>query len=144
MEQADAVIAGFEADEFGGKQAVELQYPLWRTSFYPILVLMEAWSRSTGMPTVFYYDAFCALLMGLLHKEICVDVAGYPCRSRYWGIGTARPGSGKSPAVDCSAVQEPGKVDVCGLIPSAILRIGWAEQRAAFTSYERGVAICHL
>ncbi|CAJ1458910.1 unnamed protein product [Effrenium voratum] len=106
MEQADvkeqlpAVIAGFEADEFGGKQAVELQYPLWRTSFYPILVLMEAWSRSTGMPTVFYYDAFCALLMGLLHKEICVDVAGYPCRSRYWAIGTARPGSGKSPAVD--------------------------------------------
>ncbi|CAJ1345601.1 unnamed protein product [Effrenium voratum] len=106
MEQADikeqlpAVIAGFEADEFGGKQAVELQYPLWRTSFYPILVLMEAWSRSTGMTTVFYYDAFCALLMGLLHKEICVDVAGYPCRSRYWAIGTARPGSGKSPAVD--------------------------------------------
>ncbi|CAJ1453396.1 unnamed protein product, partial [Effrenium voratum] len=98
--QAGAVIAGFEADEFGGKQAVELQYPLWRTSFYPILVLMEAWSRSTGMPTVFYYDAFCALLMGLLHKEICVDVAGYPCRSRYWAIGTARPGSGKSPAVD--------------------------------------------
>ena len=99
-EQLPALVACWENDEFGGKQAVELQYPLWRTSFYPVLVLMEAWSRSTGMPTVFYYDAFCALLMGLLHKEIAVDVAGYPRRSRYWTIGTARPGSGKSPAVD--------------------------------------------
>ena len=95
-EQLPALVACWENDEFGGKQAVELQYPLWRTSFYPVLVLMEAWSRSTGMPTVFYYDAFCALLMGLLHKEIAVDVAGYPCRSKYWTIGTARPGSGKA------------------------------------------------
>ena len=79
---------------------MELQYPLWRTSFYPLLVLMEAWSRSTGMPTVFYYDVFCALFMGLLHKDIAVDLAGHSCRSRYWVIGTARPGSGKSPAVD--------------------------------------------
>lgn len=98
--QLRPLICGFESDELGGRQAVELQYPLWRTAFYPLLVLTEAWSRSTGMPTVFYYDVFCSLLMGLLHKDISVDVAGYPCRSRYWVIGTARPGSGKSPAVD--------------------------------------------
>ena len=49
-----------------------------QTSFYPALVLMEAWSRSTGMPMMFYYDAFCALLMGLLHKDIQVNVAAYP------------------------------------------------------------------
>lgn len=99
-EQLPWLIAGFESDEFGGREAVELQYPLWRTCFYPVLVLTEAWSRSTGMPTAFYYDAFCALVMGLLHKDIAVDVAGYPRRSRYWAMGIARPGSGKSPAVD--------------------------------------------
>ena len=49
-------------------------------------------SKHWNAYTVFYYDVFCALFMGLLHKDIAVDLAGHSCRSRYWVIGTARPG----------------------------------------------------
>lgn len=80
--------------------AVHLTVPLWRTTFFPLLVLFEAWSRATGMPTVFYVDAFLALASSLINKHVAYRVANFQRRSRYWVAGTAAPGSGKSPALD--------------------------------------------
>eukprot|EP00438_Fugacium_kawagutii_P024089 Skav218388 [mRNA] locus=scaffold3482:8652:12922:- [translate_table: standard] len=74
--------------------------PLWRTCFFPLAVLFEAWGRSTGLPTIFYLDAFYTLLSSLLHKSITYQVANFHCRARYWAVGTAAPGSGKSPALE--------------------------------------------
>ena len=65
-----------------------------------LYILLEAWSRTTGIPTVFYIDSFRTLLASLLHKDTCYDVAGFPCRSRYWSVGTAAPGSGKNPSLE--------------------------------------------
>ena len=62
--------------------------------------MLEAWSRTTGIPAVFYVDFFHTLLASLLHKDVYYNVAGFPCRSRYWAIGTAPPGSGKSPSLE--------------------------------------------
>ena len=98
--QLQPLVRVFENDALTSEAAVRLQYPVWRTTFLPLAVLFEAWSRTTGMPTVFYIDSFAALLLGLINKDITVDVAGFPCQSRYWAVGTAQPGSGKSPAVD--------------------------------------------
>ena len=80
--------------------AVYLATPLWRTCFFPIAVLLEAWSRTTGLPTLFYIDSFFALLASLLNKQVNYNVAGFDVRARYWAVGTASPGSGKSPALD--------------------------------------------
>ncbi|CAE7471918.1 Usp36 [Symbiodinium sp. CCMP2592] len=80
--------------------AVYLATPIWRTTFFLIAVLLEAWSRTTGLPTLFYIDSFFALLASLLNKQVSYNVAGFDVRARYWAVGTASPGSGKSPALD--------------------------------------------
>ena len=79
------------------------------------------------MPTVFYIVRFAALLLGLINKDIAMDVAGFPCQSRSWAVGTAQLGSGKSPAVDWS---------VCGKFSAAtmILRPGSRGIRSTFSS----------
>ncbi|CAJ1384712.1 unnamed protein product [Effrenium voratum] len=102
------LVAAYEIDGIGSTEAVWLQPMIWQASFLPLAVLVEAWSRATGLPALFYMDAFHGLLLGLLHKDITTDVAGFKCRSRYWAVGTAQPGSGKSPAVDpmVEALQE--------------------------------------
>ena len=98
--QLQPLVRVFEHGVLTSEAAMQLQYPVWRTTFLPLTVLFEAWSRTTGMPTVFYIGSFAALLLGPINKDIAVDVAGFPCQSRYWAVGTAQPGSGKSPAVD--------------------------------------------
>ncbi|CAK9047711.1 Uncharacterized protein SCF082_LOCUS26680, partial [Durusdinium trenchii] len=86
--------------EIVAAEAVELEAPLWRTCFLPIVVLFDAWSKTTGLPTVFYLDAFYSLISSLLNKNITFNAANFACRARYWAVGTAAPGSGKSPALD--------------------------------------------
>ena len=76
--------------------AVSTASALWRTAFFPLVVVMEAWSRTT----VFYLDAFYSLASSLINKEITFNVAGFDCRSRYWACGTAAPGAGKSPSLE--------------------------------------------
>ena len=80
--------------------AVNTACALWRTAFFPVTVVLAAWSKTTGLPMVFYLDSFYALAASLVHKHITFDVAGLPCRARYWSCGTAAPGSGKSPSLD--------------------------------------------
>ena len=99
-DQLKRLVTAYEQDSVTCHEAVALQYQVWRATFLPLAVLMEAWSRTTGIATVFYLDAFQSLVMGLVHRDIGVDVAGFDCRSRYWSVGTAQPGSGKSPAID--------------------------------------------
>ena len=99
--QLAPLVAAYEHDDsLTAQEAVRLQYQLWQSTFFPLAVLLEAWSRTTGMPAVLYLDCITAVCMGLLHKDIAVDIAGWECRSRCWAVGTAQPGSGKSPAVD--------------------------------------------
>ncbi|CAE6960638.1 RPL15 [Symbiodinium sp. CCMP2592] len=94
------LLRAYETDRLSSEEAVRLQYPLWRCQFYPMAVLFEAWSRTTGLPSVFYHDAFSSLLTSILHKDIGVDLAGFRSRSRYWSCGTAQPGGGKTPALE--------------------------------------------
>ena len=95
-----AAVAEYVTNNITGANAVYLANPLWRTCFLPVAVLFEAWSRTTGLPTIFYIDAFYALVSSLLKKDISYRVGSFPCRARYWAVGTAAPGSGKSPALD--------------------------------------------
>ena len=94
------LVRAFEMDRLTSEDTVQVQYPLWRTGFYPLAVLFECWSRSTGIPAVFYTDAFASLAGSVLHKEIGADIAGFTTRSRYWCCGTAQPGGGKTPALE--------------------------------------------
>ena len=80
--------------------AAQLPTPLWRTTFFPLAVLFEAWSRTTGLPAIFHTDSFYSLVGSLLNKHISYDVAGFPARARCWAVGTAFPGSGKSPTLE--------------------------------------------
>ena len=98
--QLPQVVQEYMQSHVTATEAVELSQPLWRTTFFPVYVLLEAWSRTTGIPAVFYVDSFHTLLASLLHKDVCYNVAGFPCRSRYWAVGTAAPGSGKSPSLE--------------------------------------------
>ena len=120
------LVHAYETDPIGCDEAVNLQYQVWRSTFLPLAVLMEAWSRATGIVAIFYLDAFKALLLGLLNKDIAVDVAGFVCRTRYWSVGTAQPGSGKSPAVE-SVMRCLSKVLMthCDLAPGH----GWDQLR---------------
>ncbi|OLQ05533.1 60S ribosomal protein L15 [Symbiodinium microadriaticum] len=94
------LVSAYAQDHLTSEEAVKVQYPLWRASFYPLAVLFECWSRSTGIPAVFYTDTFASLVTSMLHKEIGADVAGFRSRSRYWCCGTAQPGGGKTPALE--------------------------------------------
>ncbi len=81
------------------ESALETALPLWTTTSYPVAVLFEALSRSTGLPTAFYLDAFLSLVSCVLHKELSVAIAGFDARGRFWIADTAEPGGGKSPAL---------------------------------------------
>ena len=94
------VVQEYMQSHITATEAVELSQPLWRTTFFPVYVLLEAWSRTTGIPEVFYVNSFHTLLASLLHKDVYYNVAVFPCRSRYWAVGTAAPGSGKSPSLE--------------------------------------------
>ena len=84
----------------GSKQAVEVNVALYKCHIYPLVVLCDAMSRTTSMPTSFYLDSFLAFFSSLLHKDVSADISGFASRSRYWVVGTAEPGSGKSPAMN--------------------------------------------
>ena len=99
-DKLSCLVNAFETDRLASDDAVKLQYPLWRAGFYPLAVLFECWSRSTGIPAVFYADAFASLASSIWHKDIGADIAGFTTRSRYWCCGTAQPGGGKTPALE--------------------------------------------
>ena len=107
VRQADAItmqarlkagVAEYATCRMTGDAAVYQPMPIWRTCFLPLAVLFEAWSRTTGMPAVYYVDAFYCLFSSLVKKDLTFQVASFPCRARYWAVGSAAPGSGKSPA----------------------------------------------
>ena len=96
----DAAVAEYVKSDITGVDAVYLAMPVWRTCFLPLVVLCEAWSRTTGLPSIFYLESFFTLFSSLLHKQIAYRVGNFACRARYWAVGTAAPGSGKSPALE--------------------------------------------
>ena len=79
---------------------VKQQTQLWKCCPYPLVVLFEAYSRATGIPTVFYWDSFLVFFSSLIHRDVAVHVGGFQQRARYWVAGTAQPGTGKSPALE--------------------------------------------
>ena len=98
QERLKAGVAEYATCHMTGDAAVYQPMPLWRTCFLPLAVLFEAWSRTTGMPAVYYLDAFYCLFSSLVKKDLTFQVASFACRARYWAVGSAAPGSGKSPA----------------------------------------------
>ena len=99
-ERLRASVEEYTRQQIVAADAVRLASPVWRTTFFPLAVLFEAWSRTSGLPTVFYVDSFYSLVGSLLSKHVSYDAAGFPVRARFWACGTASPGSGKSPALD--------------------------------------------
>ena len=95
-----ASVQDYASQRITAAAAVQLAAPLWRTTFFPLAVLFEAWSRTTGLPTIFYIDSFYSLLGSLLNKHVTYDAAGFPVRARCWAVGTASPGVGKSPTLE--------------------------------------------
>ena len=107
-EKLGQLVRAFETDRLSSEDAVQLQYPLWRAGFYPLAVLFECWSRSTGIPAVFYTDAFASLASSILHKSIGADVAGFTTRSRYWCCGLRSQEAARPPHLNrCFACCEP-------------------------------------
>ena len=96
----NAAVMEYVRSNITGVDAVYLAMPVWRTCFLPLVVLCEAWSRTTGLPSIFYLESFWTLFSSLLHKQIAYRVGNFACRARYWAVGTAAPGSGKSPALE--------------------------------------------
>lgn len=83
--------------------ACRTDMPFWRAGIYPLNVLAEALGRTTVMPAVWFCDNMVALLSGVMHSELSVEVEGIRLRSRYWVMGTGAPGTGKSPSLDMFA-----------------------------------------
>ncbi len=83
-----------------GVAAVDVLQHLWLYHPWPLCVLVEAWSRTSAIPAVFYLDAVLCCSGALVHKEVGVDAMGFRSRPRYWVVATGAPGTGKSPALD--------------------------------------------
>ena len=67
---------------------------------YPFAVLFEACAVSTSCPAVFVADTVYGLANSLFHRESCIRFGRWKTRSRYWMVGTANKGEGKSPATE--------------------------------------------
>ena len=105
-----------------GLDAIQMTIPFWECHDYRMAVLVEATSRSTSLPAVFYLDALRNSCMSVINKMAFIECTGYKCRSRPWALGVADAGTGKSPAADphlgiteeaCkqAAAYAPGKED---------------------------------
>ena len=67
---------------------------------YPLAVLCEAAAQANGMPFEFLVDTIVAANHSLLNKDFYAHLGQYESKSRYWFVGTAEPGVGKSPAME--------------------------------------------
>jgi hypothetical protein len=70
------------------------------TTTYTLVVLCLAASRSTGHPMVFYLDSILAACGSLHNLHLGVQTRNYFSKARYWCVGSALPGMGKSPALN--------------------------------------------
>ena len=77
--------------------AVQLASPLWRTTLFPVAVLFETWSRTSGLPTVCYIDSFMSLVGSLLNKHMSYDVAGFFCPRSFLGLWNSVARLGEKP-----------------------------------------------
>ena len=84
------LVAAYEIDGIGSTEAVWLQPMIWQASFLPLAVLVEAWSRATGLPALFYMDAFHGLLLGLTWPASSAGAATGPLEPRSQGVEKAR------------------------------------------------------
>ena len=82
------------------EEATQISVPFYRSTYYPLAVLMEALCRCTGAPTLLALDCFTSVLTSLLHKDLAVACPPWETRARYWTAGSAAPGCGKNPALD--------------------------------------------
>ena len=67
---------------------------------YPLLVLLEATSRATAIPMVFWIDLVYGFFNSVLHKRAYLQLTErYQTKNRHWVVGTANVAEGKSPAM---------------------------------------------
>ena len=79
--------------------AMEVNGFIAGTVAYPILVLLHATASAEALPAVFFLDVVQGLLHSVLNKHAFVQLGRWESRSRYWTVGTASVGEGKSPCV---------------------------------------------
>ena len=82
------------------EEATQISVPFYRSTYYPLAVLMEALCWCTGAPTLLALDCFTSVLTSLFHKDLAVACPPWETRARYWTAGSAAPGCGKNPALD--------------------------------------------
>ena len=50
-------------------------------------------------PQHFTTNPVFAMVSSMVRNEMCVELAGFGARTRFWSVGAAEPGSGKAPAM---------------------------------------------
>ena len=96
----EATAASMATEHVNSKARLDMLPYLADTTYYPLFVLCEAAADASGMPVEFLLDSFVAVAHSLLNKHFHVQLGQFESRSRYWVVGTAEPGVGKSPALD--------------------------------------------
>ncbi len=96
----ESAIQGMAGEAINSKARLEMLPYLADTTLYPLIVLCEAAAQANGIPFEFLLDSFVAVAHSLLNKHFCVHLGQYESKSRYWVVGTAEPGVGKSPAIE--------------------------------------------
>ena len=96
----EQTINAMATEHVNSKARLEMMPYLADTTYYPLMVLCDAAAEAGGMPLEFLLDSLTAVAHSLLNKHFHVKLGQFESRSRYWVVGTAEPGVGKSPALD--------------------------------------------
>ena len=79
--------------------AMEVNGFIADTVAYPLLVLLHATASAEALPAVFFLDVVQGLLHSVLNEHAFVQLGRWESRSRYWTVGAASVGEGKSPCM---------------------------------------------
>lgn len=92
----DVALASMVHDEVNSAAALEVRPYVADSLLYPFYVLMEATSKALAIPPLFLVDNVTALMHSVLHKHTYAKVGRWKSKSRYWWVGVANVGEGKS------------------------------------------------
>ena len=99
-ERYQAHLADLCQENINSHAALEVVQWMGDTAVYPLLVLLEATSRATAIPMVFWIDLVYGFFNSVLHKRAYLQLTErYQTKNRHWVVGTANVAEGKSPAM---------------------------------------------
>jgi hypothetical protein len=128
-------------DAADSTSAGECKPQLLGTVLHPLLVLVTACERSTGLPAAGYLDSLLARAGSLHRKELALLTRNWRSKSRYRCVLAALAGGGKSPCMDpvTDALREFLQENI-GLAPGRQMR----DFHIAPTSTTHASAIMHI